>query len=256
MATIALSYPSRGANPLKTDVFSDLTTWADVRWLDPQIDHPGLVNERIDLYHMARQQPASLRDLGRVCRAGIPTINPYEGVVLLADRFACTRQLAEIGIRVPESQYGRATEIELEPPVIVKSRYEIGSGDHEILRFDDDPDFTGQQFVQKYVPHTREIKLHCASEAVRAVAIDPTHDRCRECAVTPQLRSIAERIRQLTGMELFEVDLVGDDALFVVDVNPAISLRGVADGKAVYETLLSQPLRDRSVEGPLTHASS
>lgn len=56
--------------------------------------------------------------------------------------------------------------------------------------------------------------------------------------MTDRLTAIADRIRQLTNMDLFEVDLVGGDDLYVVDVHAAVSARGIADGVAIYERLL------------------
>lgn len=235
------------SNPIKSALFEAIGKWAEVIVLDPEREHPELPEYDLDLYHMARRRGPSLADLGRASRTGIATVNPYEGVRTLVDRYACARTVAESGLRTPAAQYGQASEIDLDPPVITKPRYELGPLRHQVeVLADGEIDFEGERFVQEYVPHEETIKLYRLGEATRAVTgIEASHQPTRERAVGADALAIADRLQERTGLELFEVDLLaGEGSYYVVDVNAAVSMRGASDGYAAYETLLSDRVRE------------
>jgi hypothetical protein len=203
--------------------------------LDPHTEHPELANGGIDLYHMARQTEASLADLDQACWSGVRTINPYGGVDLIADRLRCLQRLDEHGICVPDHAYGTSDTVDLDPPVIVKPQYEIGPESHRLRTVLDPPlEFEGCQFVERYVPGDRTIELHRLGDTLRAVAFtDGENGPQRESRPTPAICKIYDTIHELTEMSIFEVDLVGGDDFAVVDVNSAVSVGGVADGREV-----------------------
>ena len=49
---------------------------------------------------------------------------------------------------------------------------------------------------------------------------------------------MADRVADLYGLSLFEMDVVTHKALYVIDVNPVVSLQGVEDGAIIYDRLL------------------
>lgn len=160
---IAISYPSlrSRANPVKRQLFAEISEWTDVTLFDPFTEHPDLVSHGFDLYHMARQSTASLADLKRACRGGVRTVNPYAGVDLLSDRLRCLHRLEANGVHVPDCAYGTCEDIDLEPPVMIKPRHEIGEASHRILTVLDGPiEFDEKQLVETYVPGQRHIKIH------------------------------------------------------------------------------------------------
>lgn len=237
---IGISCLADGSNPVKATLFPKIGEWAEVVTLDPETEHNDLLEYDLDLYHMVRRRAASLSDLERACRGGITTINPYVGARLFADRLNSSKVLRDAGLPVPTFQYGRPEHIDLDTPVILKPRYELGPTRHDISVISEDTiQFSGQKFVQEYVPHDRVYKIYQFGTETKAVeGTEATRQPTRECEVTDRLTAIADRIRQLTNMDLFEVDLVGGDDLYVVDVNAAVSARGIADGVAIYERLL------------------
>lgn len=242
--TIGISGFETGSNPVKPRLFSKITDWAEVRLFEPEVEHPDILDHDLDLYHMARRRRASLSDFERVHRGGVPTINPYERVKLVIDRINCLRMLEKGGLSVPDYRYGRADEIALDPPVIVKPRYELGPDRHEFsLVADGDIAFEDRQLVQRYVPHERSIKIYYLGDVIKAVdGNEGVRQPTRECTVTRRLDTVADAIAECTGLCLFEADLVESNDLFVVDVNPVVSLRGIMDGCSVYERLLKSRL--------------
>ncbi|HET7324432.1 MAG TPA: hypothetical protein VFJ06_08880 [Halococcus sp.] len=260
---IGISYPSTRSrtNPVKRWLFAEISEWADVTLLDPNTEHPDLVSRGFDLYHMARQSNGSLADLQRACRGSVRTVNPSAGVELLTDRLRCLQRLEANCVRVPDYAYGRCEEIDLEPPVVVKPRNEIDDTCHDLMTVLDGPlEFDGERLVEKHVPG-QCVKIHRLGDEIRAVATpDAEQTPPRECEPTRQMTAIAERIADVTGMTLFEVDFVGDEDLFVIDVNSAVSVSGVADGKQVYKDLLSnlaetenRPSKSTDTREAITH---
>lgn len=237
--------------------------WADVLTLDPTVEHPDLLDHDLDLYHMARRRAPSLEDLGRAYRGGVPTVNPYASARSLVDRVECTRLLDAGGITVPRYRYTEADGIEFDTPVIGKPRYELGPSRHDFETSSGGSlDFEGERLIQEYVPHTRAIKLYRLGSETRAVeGTEASRQPTRACEPTGRLLAVADRVQRVTGAELFEVDVIDGEELYVVDVNAAVSMRGVPDGCDVYEALLrrkagepeplSEPLaRDRSEAEP------
>lgn len=237
---IGISCLTDGSNPVKAALFSKIDEWAQIVTLDPETEHPDLLAYDLDLYHMARRRAASLSDLERACRGGITTVNPYVGARLFADRFRSSSVLRDAGLPVPATRYGPADEIDLETPVVLKPRYELGPARHETsVVSEGELQFSGRTLVQAYVPHDRACKLYRIGSETRAVeGAEATRQPTRECDVTSKMAAIADRIAELTSMELFEVDIVVGDDLYVVDVNAAVSARGIEDGVSIYERLL------------------
>lgn len=238
--TIAITHWADRESPIKRRMLDALREWADVTLLDPRAEHPELATRGYDLYHMAGWYPEALRDLRRADRAGVRTINPYYGARATADRLACGRIRRYGGVRAPEFQYGTVEEVTLEPPVVVKPRWELQEGGHAftIVR-SGDLEFDGERFVERFVAPGRSYKIYRVGEAVRGVR---EADAPTEVETTGRMRALTERIRALFGLSLFEMDVVVHKNWYVVDVNPVVSLRGVEDGAEVYERLIRSRL--------------
>ncbi len=245
MTHVGISYWEAGGNQMKQRVFRALADHVTVTLLDPTTEHTDLDARGFDLYHLAKRRAASLRDLHRAALAGIPTLNPPVGVALTSDRVATLDVLSQGGIPVPAYEYGRASDVSLTPPVIVKTRHEtdVAAHDHDVF-FEEAPAFAGARLVQQYLPETRHLKVYRLGAAIRVVELGAGRGVVhRELDPTPQLVALTDRIAALTGLSLFEVDVLDGPLPVVVDVNPVVSLAGVADAERVYLAFLLSQLR-------------
>ncbi|MFC6756753.1 hypothetical protein ACFQER_08745 [Halomicroarcula sp. GCM10025894] len=158
----------------KQEVYDRVRTWADLWLLDPERDHPDLAEMGLDLYHMARWTPHSLRDLQRAEAGGIPTVNSHHGAATTVDRLAKCRRIETAGIHVPRYDFGTAEEISLDPPVVVKTRDEFAPGSHELsVIVAGDIDFPGERFVQRYIAPKMSFKLFQVGEHSRSTRHPP-----------------------------------------------------------------------------------
>lgn len=238
--SIAISHWADRENPTKRRLLGALEEWAEVTLLDPRTEHPDLATRGFDLYHMAGWYPEALRDLRRADRSDVRTINPYHGARATADRLACGQIRRYGGVRAPEFQYGTAEEVTLEPPVILKPRWELQERGHEftIVR-SGGLSYEGERLVEAFVAPRRSYKIHRVGEAVRAVRETET---TREVETTARIRGLTDRVAALFGLSLFEMDVVVHKNWYVIDVNPVVSLQGVEDGAEIYERLIRSRL--------------
>jgi|GEM_PF-2932743 glutathione synthase/RimK-type ligase-like ATP-grasp enzyme len=241
----------RNANELKRQLYDRVRTWADLRLLNPDRDHPALVEMGLDCFHMARWTPHSLRDLQRAEAGKIPTVNSHRGAATTVDRLAKCRRIETAGIHVPRYEFGTAEEISLDPPVVVKPRDEFASGGHELgVIFAGDIDFPGERFVQRYIAPRMSFKLFQIGEHSRSTRHPPRSgvDRsmrslARETATTAKFERLLATVAGLFGLNLFELDVVVHKGVYVIDVNPVVSLDGVEDAVEVYDELLRRSAR-------------
>ena len=250
----------QNASERKQAVYDRVRTWADLRLLDPERDHPDLAGMGLDCFHMARWTPHSLRDLQRAEAGEIPTINSYEGAATTVDRLAKCRRVETAGIHVPRYEFGTAEEISLDPPVVVKPRDEFASGGHEFaVVFAGDIDFPGERFVQRYIAPKMSFKLFQVGEHVRSTRHPPRSgvDRsmrslARETATTARFAALLDAVADIFDLRLFELDVVVHKGLYVIDVNPVVSL----DGVEIYDELLRRSVcanGARAVDGASVH---
>lgn len=249
---IAVSYIKEGREPEKDKIMEALDTWADVKYLDPELDHLEIDTDKFKkefgLYHMAKTRDTSLRDLGRADKRGIKTINPYSAAMLVDDRYESMLKLKESedgsGFLVPETEYGRYEDIKMDPPYVVQHRKE-GEGHDIELHYEKKP-FEGEKVVQKFIDYDSFVKLYNLGDAVRTVEYkqdDPKIDRAyREgIEIEPDnyLKDISEKIKYSVGLKLFEADLLEKDGnLYVVDVNSMAGMHKVKDAVKVYNDLI------------------
>ncbi|MFC6863536.1 hypothetical protein ACFQGE_08680 [Halomicroarcula sp. GCM10025817] len=247
---VGLSYWSTGGNPVKQAVLRQLEPWTAVELLDPDTEHPDLVERGYDLYHMAKRRRPSLRDLARAADAGTPTLNPPVGAWLTSDRPLRAAALRAHDVPVPAFAYATAAEVPFDPPVVVKPRWEWVGNAHEFSVVRDGPvAFAGRQFVERYVRYDRVLKVYTLGADRWAV---DTSDRYRAATADSRIDALVDRVQSIFGLSVFEVDLaVSGDRLLVLDVNPAVSLRGVdrTDAVAAYVGLVRDSVRARLVAG-------
>jgi len=237
----------------KRQVYDRVRTWADLRLLDPDAEHPALTEMGLDCFHMAHWTPQSLRDLQRAEDGGIPTVNSYEGAATAVDRLAKCRRIETAGIRVPPYEFGTAEEISLDPPVVVKPRDEFVSGGHEFsVVFAGEIDFAGERFVQRYIAPRMSFKLFQIGEYSRSTKHPPRSgvDRsmrslAQETATTAKFAGLLDAVAGLFDLNLFELDVVVHKGVYVIDVNPVVSLDGVGDAVEIYDELLRRAVRQR-----------
>lgn len=250
--TIGVSDHADTPNEVKRRTYDRVRTWADLELLDPESEHPGLAEMGLDLYHMARWSRRSLSDLRRAEAAGIPTVNSYEGAATTEDRLARCRRVEDAGMRVPPYEFGTAEEITLEPPVVVKPRHELGPDGHEFaVIYAGEVEFPGERFVQRYVLPRRSYKVFHVGEHVRSTRHPPGSgvDRAmralaEETSTSRKVVDLVERVASVFDLALFELDLVVHKGVYVIDVNPVVSLHGVEDGAAIYERLIRSRLSE------------
>ena len=251
--SIAISDYAETSNGIKRRIYDRVRRWADLSLLDPETEHPDLPSMGFDLYHMARWSRQSLADLERAEEAGTPTVNSYEGAATTEDRLARVRLIEGAGISVPAYEFGRAEEITLEPPVLVKPRHELEPGGHEfaVVR-SGEIDFPGERFVQHYLLPRRSYKVFRVGEHVRSTRHPPGSgvDRSMrslafETSPSRKVHELVDVVAELFDLALFELDLVVHKGVYVVDVNPVVSLDGVEDAVEIYEELLRRSIPDR-----------
>ena len=241
----------QNASERKQEVYDRVRTWADLRLLDPDRDHPDLAEMGLDLFHMARWTPHSLRDLQRAEEGEIPTLNSHHGAATTVDRLAKCRRIETAGLRVQPYEFGTAKQIFLDPPVVVKTRDEFVSGGHEFaVIVAGDIDFAGEQFVQRYIAPRMSFKLFQVGEHNRSTKHPPRSgvDRsmrslARETATTAKFERLLAAVAGLFDLTLFELDVVVHKIVYVLDVNPVVSLDGVADAVEIYDELLRRSAR-------------
>ncbi|MFC6733032.1 MULTISPECIES: RimK family alpha-L-glutamate ligase [unclassified Haladaptatus] len=256
---MGISYWPVGGNQTKQRVFRRLGERVEVTFLDPSADHPDLVAHEFDLYHLAKRRTESIRDLHRAARAGVPTLNPPAAVAQSSDRVATLDALRRGGIPVPDYQYNAATDVTFDPPYIIKTRHETDDGahDHDVV-LTGRPAFDGVKLVQEYVLATRHLKVYRVGATVRVVELGLVRGAVRgELEPTPALVALTEHVAALTGLSLFEVDVLDGHEPLVVDVNPVVSLAGVADAESVYlDYLLASLAKTEHAQNPMRATAS
>lgn len=241
---LIISYRKEGIELEKDRVFDAVETWSEVSYLDPEIDHPEILNEsyrKYDLYHMAKTRDPSLRDLERAEKNNIKTINPYKGARLVDDRYESLKLIEMFGVKIPKTYYGRHEDIELGYPLVSKPRFEGQGHLFDIL----EKPYIGEKLVQEIINYDESLKIYKVGEnnrCIRMVGINPfdrDYTSTEEVKVESYMEDIVDRIHQATGLKLFEVDVLqNEEGNFVVDVNSMVGLQNVSDAVDIYNELL------------------
>lgn len=249
---IAISYIKEGREPEKDEIMDAIETWANVDYLDPELEHIDISTEdfrrEFDLYHMAKTRDQSLSDLGRAESNGIMTVNDYSAAMLVDDRYESMLRLKDVedpnDFLVPETEFGRYEDITLKPPYVVQDRRE-GEG-HEIEVHYDDVPFEGERVVQDFIDYDNFIKLYNLGDEVRTVGyeqedskVDRSYRDGVEIEPDSRIENVSQKIKYSIGLDLFEADVLEKDGdLYVVDVNSMAGMHKVSDAVKVYNDLI------------------
>lgn len=246
---IVISYPIGDEDcelqESRSSFFTSLTEWANVTLINPEREIPDkLENEPVDLYHMAKRRTEGLNNLQYAQEYGVSTINLPSGARRVNNRVDTLEMLADLDIPVPEWDVGTHNEIHVDPPAVAKTRRETEEGKHDIqYLWDQDDTYDGRMLVQKFIDHDEVLKLYNVGEEVRTVRldderddshVDPRHATATEIDTPDYAQSYVEDIRDETGLELFEVDVL-EDGREVLDVNSVPFLADTEDGMNLYE---------------------
>ncbi len=228
----------------RSDFFTGMSEWADVTLINPEREIPDkLENEPVDLYHMAKRRTEGLNNLQYAQEYGVDTINPASGARRVNNRVDTLEMLEDLGIPVPDWDVGTYENIHMEPPAVVKTRRETEDGKHDIGNLSHDEPYEGRKLVQDFIPHDEALKLYNVGDEVRTVRleddrhddfVDPRHAEAEEIETPHYMQQYADQIRDETGLEIFEVDVL-KDGREVLDANSVPFLADTEDGMDLYE---------------------
>jgi hypothetical protein len=248
---IGISYVPYKGSQIKEATFDRVKEWATVVILAADREHPDLTSRGFDLFHMASWREESVVDLQRATAAGIPPINSASAALLTADRLLRCQTLQACGIHVPPFQFGSADEITLRPPAIIKPRVEFGPDSHRFtIVFSEPLTFEGERFVQRCITPKRSYKIFRVGTEVRSTRYELPDNQPRSLSPSPRFVTLTDRVRDLLGLALFELDIIVHKTVYVIDINPAVSLEAVDDAVDIYETLVE--LADEHLQRPVT----
>lgn len=251
---IVISYPigddDCALQETRNDFFTGLSEWADVTLVNPRREIPDkLESQEVDLYHMGKRRAESLNNLQYAEEYGVETINSASGARRVNNRVAATEMMEDLGISVPEWDLGRSENVDISYPAVAKTPRETEEGKHDIdFLSEDEPGFEGRKLVQEYIDHDEVLKIYNVGEEVRAVRlrddqdyehIDPRQAAAEEINPPEYVEQYAEDIREATGLELFEADII-EDGRVMLDVNSVPFLADTEDGMSLYEQLINE----------------
>ena len=246
---IVISYPIGDEDcelqESRSSFFTEMSEWADVTLINPKREIPEkLENEPIDLYHMAKRRTEGLNNLQYAQEYGVNTINPASGARRVNNRVDTLEMLEDLNIPVPRWDVGSHDEVHIEPPAVLKTRRETEEGKHNIkYLLDENDSYDGRMLVQEFIDHDEVLKLYNVGNEVRTVRldddrdenhVDPRHAAAEEIETPEYVENYAQQIRNETGLELFEVDVI-EGGKEVLDVNSVPFLADTADGMGLYE---------------------
>jgi ribosomal protein S6--L-glutamate ligase len=181
---------------------------------------------------------------------GTRVINTPQSWRMVEDRLETDNLLEAAGLPVPRRFVSVAEEGDVGLPAFRKPRSNYG---HHIERvasladLTDDPEYYYQQevpndgAVRKLYVIGREVFL-VTREGIHIPDFQRKHLEHRVLMDTPpRLVEWGRRVGEVTGLEVYGVDIVGrDDALYVIDVNPFPGFHGVPQAPALLADLISR----------------
>jgi ribosomal protein S6--L-glutamate ligase len=209
---------------------------------------PDLLDAEHDLYVLKSHTQLSLSLAGVLHARGARLLDSYPACATTQNKIITSRLLRAAGIPAPATWVG-GDPAELEPvvaqrPLIVKPVHgHRGAGVHlvrdaEQLHAAIDAAGDALVIVQEHIPGTGEdLKVYVVGEQVFAVRkpFSATSFTVpgRPVPVTPEVRDIALRCGEATGLSLYGLDVIeSPDGPFVVDVNYFPGYKGVPGAAA------------------------
>jgi ribosomal protein S6--L-glutamate ligase len=185
-----------------------------------------------------------------LARQGTRVINDPHAWRTVEDRLATDNLLERAGLPVPPRAERAAGVRDLMLPCFRKPRSNYS---HEIGRVGSRADLAEdpKYYYQQDVPNDGVLrKLYVIGRDVFLVTREGVHipDFTRKhleqrvlMETPPKLVEWGRRVGEVTGLEVYGVDLVGrDDALYVIDVNPFPGFHGVPQSPALLAALIQR----------------
>lgn len=199
---------------------------------------------------------SALRTVVQLAEARVPCCNPPDAVALTRERPALMALLGQAGLPVPltvaVSKWQEARSAATALSVIKTVEGAEGRGENVMAGTRADlpaaPPFPGPYVVQPFIANDGwDHKLYVAGERMSGL-LKPSplaHGHVTggaAVAVDETLSGLAQRVADVTGLQIFGVDfLKGAAGPVIVDINPFPGFRGVGEGPAmIAEHLLAR----------------
>lgn len=245
IAFLMMRHPPTHQNPVTREMLQLLSEMgADVEVIYPEdrvVDLAGIRPEH-DLYVLKSRTEMSLGLAGVLHAAGAAILNPYPVSALLRDKITLARVLQAAGVPTPETFVTAHPEM-LAPlldagPLVVKGYRGSGlRGVHlvwDVDDLDDVPTNQGPVLAQRLKERRgRARQIYCIGGQLFGVArawpAQTYEERMGQpFTVNARLREAAHRCAQALGIEVFGLDIIGDDEdPYVVDVHGFPGFKGV-----------------------------
>jgi ribosomal protein S6--L-glutamate ligase len=196
------------------------------------------------------EDPHVLQAAESLTRRGIRVINTPQSWRMVEDRLETDNLLEQSGLPVPQRALSPDGVRALGLPCFRKPRSNYSHDIERVASFADVTDGR-QHYYQREVPNDGLLrKLYVIGREVFLVTREGLHisdftrkhlERRVLLDAPPRLVEWGRRVGEVTGLEVYGVDIVGrDDALYVIDVNPFPGFHGVPQAPALLARLISQ----------------
>jgi ribosomal protein S6--L-glutamate ligase len=212
--------------------------------IEGAFSHPDVVLAKTDM-----EDPRVFETAKSLTRHGTRVINTPQSCRMVEDRLETDNLLEEAGLPVPPRALSLDGVRALGLPCFRKPRSNYS---HDIERvtsmagLSDDPhcyfqkEIASDGVLRKLYVIGRDVFL-VTREGIHIPDFARKHLEQRALMETPpRLAEWGRRVGEVTGLDVYGVDVVGrDDALYVIDVNPFPGFHGVPQAPALLATLIS-----------------
>lgn len=211
-----------------------------------RLDHSGVIPDWLRRSNLVVQRglplPA-LQTASQLENTGVRCCNPIAASCASHDRAAVIRMLSQSGVAVPESSvitsWRELLDVSDRRPIVVKTvDGGTGRGVNVLIAADGilphAPPFAGPYLAQAYIDHDFTVsKLYVVGHRLQGLikkhqASPGVDESGIPFDVDQELSGLAQRVGEVSGLEIFGVDvLFGNDGPCVIDVNAFPGFRGV-----------------------------
>ena len=246
---LAFRNNARSPNPVLVAVFDILKARGfdvEIGIAEEMLLRPEELSVRHDLYILKSHTDLWLSLAGVLHLQGARLLNPYLPCIAAQNKIMTARRLHAAGVPIPRSwvtgNLNLLNGVAQQMPLVMKPfDGRRGNGVH-IVREPGElalvPLPRRPVLVQEFVRgRAEELKVSVVGNEVFATRV-PVATTGRQapripCAVTPEVRRIALRCGEVTGLSLYGLDMIeGLDGPVVIDLNYFPSYRGVPDAAA------------------------
>jgi len=237
---------ARLPNPVLVAVFDLLKArgfHVDIGIAEEMVLRPEELSVRHDLYILKSHTDLWLSLAGVMHQQGARLLNPYLPCVAAQNKIMTARRLHAAGVPIPRSWV--TGNLNLLNGVVTSQMSLVmkpfdgrrGNGIHIVHRAGDlatVPLPRRPVLVQEFVPgRAEELKVAVVGNQVFARRVHATNGRQPQripCPVTPEIRSIALRCGEVSGLSLYGLDMIeGVGGPVVIDLNYFPSYKGIPE---------------------------